>query len=49
MFLLGCSLSGLANAGTEEDLFMQSSTSPESHIYKRGGSLSHGLLNVKFL
>ena len=49
MFLLGCSLSGLANAGTEEDPFMQSSISPESHIYKRGGSLSHRLLNVKFL
>ena len=47
--LLGCLLSGLVNAGTEEDPVMQSSTSLESHIYKRGGYLSHGLLNVKFL
>ena len=28
---------------------MQSITSPESHIYKRGGSLRHGLLNVQIL
>ena len=49
VFLLGCLLSGLANASIEEDPFMQSSTSPKSHIYMRGGSLSHGLLNVKFL
>ena len=49
MFLLGWLLSGLANAGTEEDPFMQSSTSSESHIYNRGGSFSHGLLNVIFL
>ena len=49
MFLLGYLLSGLANTSIEEDPFMQSSTSPESHIYKRGGSFSHGLLNVKFL
>ena len=49
MFLLGCLLSGLANAGTGEDPFMQSITSPECHIYKRGGSRRPGLLNVKFL
>ena len=39
--------SGLVNAGTGEDPFMQKITSPESHIYKRGGSLRHGLLNVQ--
>ena len=49
MFLLGCLLSGLANAGTGEDLFMQSITSPGCHIYKRGGSRKPGLLNVQFL
>ena len=49
MFLLGCSLSGLVNTGTGEDPFIQSSTSPESHMYKRGGFLSHGLLSEKFL
>ena len=48
MFLLGCLLLGLANAGTGEDPFMQSITSPECHIYKRGGSRKPGLLNVKF-
>ena len=45
MFLLGCLLSGLANAG--EDPFMQSFTSPECHIYKRGGSHKSGLLHVQ--
>ena len=49
MFLLGCLLSGLANAGTGEDPFMQSITSPECHIYKRRGSRKPGLLNVQFL
>ena len=48
MFLLGCSLSGLANTGTGEDPFIQSITSPESHMYKRGGFLSHGLLVKNF-
>ena len=45
---LGCLLSGLANVGTGEDPFMQSITSTECHIYKRGGSRKPGLLNVKF-
>ena len=49
MFLLGCLLSGLANTGTGEDPFIQSSTSPEIHMYKRGGSLSNELLSGKFL
>ena len=45
MFLLGCSLSGLANTGTGEDPFIQSITSPESHMYKKGrGSLVVGYL-----
>ena len=45
MFLLGCSLSGLANTGTGEDPFIQSITSPESHMYKKGrGSLVMGYL-----
>ena len=47
MFLLGCLLSGLANAGTGEDPFMQSFTGPECHIYKRGGSHKPGLLDVQ--
>ena len=48
MFLLGCSLSGLANTGTGEDPFIQSITSPESHMYKKGrGSLVMGYL-VKY-
>ena len=37
------------NAGTGEDLFMQSFTSPECHIYKWGGSRKPGLLTVQFL
>ena len=49
MFLLGCLLSGLVNAGTGEDPFMQSITSPECHIYKWRGSRKPGLLNVKIL
>ena len=47
MFLLGCLLSGHANAGTEKDPFMQSFTSPECHIYKIGGSHKPWLLDMQ--
>ena len=39
----------IANAGTGEDPFMHSITSPECHIYKWGGSRKPGLLTVQFL
>ena len=43
LYVIGVSfwllLSGLANAGTERDPFMQSIPDSESHIYKKGGSL----------
>ena len=49
MFLFGCSLSGLANTGTGEDPFIQSITSPKSHMYKKGrGSLVMGYLVKNF-
>ena len=46
MFLLGYLLSGLANVGIGEDLFMLCITSLKSHIYKWGEFLGHGILNV---
>ena len=49
-FFFGYLLSGLANAGIGEDPFMLCITSPESHIYKWGGFLGQGIINVdKFL
>ena len=50
MSLFGYFLSGLANEGIGEDPFMLCITSPESHIYKWGGFLGQGIINIdKFL
>ena len=50
MSLFGYFLSGLANEGIGEDPFMLCITSPESHIYKWGGFLGQGIINMdKFL
>ena len=50
MSLFGYLLTGLANAGIGEDPFMLCITSPESNIYKWGGFVGQGIINVhKFL
>ena len=50
MSLFGYFLSGLVNVGIVEDPFMLCITSPESHIYKWGGFLGQGIINMhKFL
>ena len=46
MSLFGYLLSGLANAGIGEDPFMLCITSPESQVYKWGGFLGQGIINV---
>ena len=46
MSLFGYFLSGFVNAGIGEDPFMLCITSPESHIYKWGGFLGQGIINM---
>ena len=46
MSLFGYFLSGLTKAGIGEDPFMLCITSPGSHIYKWGGFLGLGIINM---